>query len=152
MESTLSFVKTLQDDVKSAMKLKDKLRLSTLRMLISDLKLLEKKNQSSLSKDQELSLLTQHVKRRRESINAFEEGGRKDLADKEREELLILSAYLPEQLSPEAVKEMVQKIISETGASNMKDMGRVMGKLMPQIKGKFPGKEVKPIVENLLQE
>jgi len=147
----LSFVKTLQDDIKSAMKSKNRLRLSTLRMLVSDLKLMEKNSSSPLTHDQELSLLTRHVKRRRESITAFESGGRKDLADKERDELSILEAYLPEQLSPEAVRELVKKIIEETGAESMKDMGRIMGKLMPQIKGKFPGKEVKPIVESLLQ-
>ena len=147
----MSFVKTLQDDIKSAMKSKNRLRLSTLRMLVSDLKLMEKNSSSPLTHDQELSLLTRHVKRRRESITAFESGGRKDLADKERDELSILEAYLPEQLSPEAVRELVKKIIEETGAESMKDMGRIMGKLMPQIKGKFPGKEVKPIVESLLQ-
>jgi uncharacterized protein YqeY len=146
----MSLAQQLSQDVKTAMKARDKTRLSVVRMLLAELQKAEISKRDSLSAEEELSAVTRMAKQRRESIVAFEDAGRTELAEQEKAELKILQTYLPEQLSKEEVIEMVKKIIGEVGASSKSDMGKVMGKLMPQLKGKFPGKEVRPIVDALL--
>lgn len=140
----------LQDDLKKAMKEKDKLRVSTLRMLISEMKNSQLAERGDLSEEKELSILTSYAKKRRESIKGFEQGGRDDLAENERLELEIVMAYLPEQIGEDEIRAEVVKIIAETGANGPQDMGKVMGPLMAKFKGRADGGVVKTIaVEQL---
>ena len=146
----MSLTEQLKNDMKTAMKARDKIRLSVVRMLRAELQKAELAKKEDLSAEEELTVITRMAKQRRESIVAFEAGGRTELADKEKAELKVLEAYLPEQMSRDEVVELTKKIITEVGAAAKSDMGKVMGKLMPQLKGKFPGKEVRPIVDELL--
>jgi len=135
----------LKEDLKTAMKDKDKLRVSTLRMLLSEMKNTQLAERGELSEEKELSVLTSYAKKRRESIKGYEQGGRDDLAESERKELEIVMAYLPEQMGEDEIRAEVIKIIGETGASGPKDMGKVMGQMMARFKGKADGNAVKAI-------
>ena len=97
-----------------------------------------------------MSVVQKEAKQRRDSIEEFTKAGRQELADKEQKELEILQKYLPEQLSEEEIKKLVDEAISQTGASNISDMGKVMGALMPKIKGKADGSLVSKIVKESL--
>ncbi len=141
----------LQDDLKTAMKKKDKVRVSTMRMLISEMKNVQLAERGELSEEKELSIITSYAKKRRESIKAFEQGGRDDLAANERIELEIVMAYLPEQMGEDEIRAEVEKIIAETGASGPQDMGRVMGPLMAKFKGRADGGVVKTIAMESLR-
>jgi len=141
----------LQDDLKTAMKEKDKVRVSTMRMLISEMKNAQLAERGELNEEKELSIITSYAKKRRESIKAFEQGGRDDLAAKERIELEIVMAYLPEQIGEDEIRAEVEKIIAETGASGPQDMGRVMGPLMAKFKGRADGGVVKTIAMESLR-
>ena len=137
--------------MKIAMKAKDTVRLGVVRMLRAECQKAEIAKKGDLTPEDELTLLSRQAKQRRESIDAFRDAGRTELADKEEAELQILESYLPKQMSKEEVIELTKAIIAETQATQKSDMGKVMGKLMPQLKGKFPGKEVRPIVDSLLE-
>lgn len=89
-------------------------------------------------------------KQREESIVAFDNANRQDLSVTERAQLAVILEYLPKQLSPDEVKAIIAQVVAEVGATSRKDMGKVMGKLMPHVKGKFPGDQVKPLVESVL--
>ena len=141
----------LQEDLKAAMKEKDKLRVSTLRMLISEMKNEQLRERGELSEEKELSVLTSYAKKRRESIKGFEKGGREDLAENERIELEIVMAYLPEQISEDEIRAEVVKIIADSGASGPQDMGKVMGPLMAKFKGRADGGVVKTVAMELLR-
>lgn len=145
----MSLLDTLTADMKAAMKARDKDRLQTIRMLISGVKntLIDK---PELTEDDEVSYLSTEAKKRRQSIEAYVDAGREDLAETERQELKIIEEYLPQQLSDDEVGEIVKAAIAETGASAPSDLGRVMGKVMPQIKGRYDGAKVRPLVQNLL--
>lgn len=140
----------LTNDLKTALKAREKLRLGTVRMLLSDLRNEEIKKNSSLTEQEEISFLSTQAKRRRESIDAFEKGDRPDLAEKEQAELVVIMSYLPEQLTADEVKEILRDIINTVKATSKKDLGRVMGAAMPRIKGRFSGKEVRVFAEELL--
>ena len=141
----------LQDDLKTAMKEKDKLRVSTMRMLISEMKNAQLAERGELSEEKELSIITSYAKKRRESIKGYEQGGRDDLAANERIELEIVMAYLPEQMGEDEIRAGVEKIIAETGASGPQDMGKVMGPLMARFKGRADGGVVKTIAMEALR-
>lgn len=141
----------LMADMKEAMRAREQVRLDTIRMLISALKNEEIALKRGLEEQEEIALLSTQAKRRRESITAFEEGGREEMAAQERAELAVIEMYLPQQLSEEEVREMVAAVIGEVGASGPSDMGRVMGAVMPRLKGRFPGADVRPIVQSLLK-
>ena len=141
----------LQEDLKTAMKEKDKLRVSTLRMLISELKNAQLDAREELSEEMELSVLTSYAKKRRESIKGYEQGGRDDLAGNEREELELVMAYLPEQMGEDEIRAEVDKLITDTGASGPKDMGKVMGQMMAKFKGRVDGGLVKTIAMEKLR-
>jgi len=145
----------LSDDLKTAMKARDQVRLDTLRALISEMRNLSiaqkgEGGSGELSEADEIGVLARARKQREESIVAFKNGNRQDLAATEEAQLAIILEYLPKQLTPDEVKAIVLKVIAEVGATSKKDVGKVMGKLMPQVKGRFPGDQVKPIVEGLL--
>ena len=136
--------------MKTAMKAKDSIRLGVVRMLRAEFQKAEISKKADLTPEEELTVLSRQAKQRRESITAFTDAGRTELAEKEQAELVVLESYLPKQMSKEEVIELTKAIIAETGATQKSDMGKVMGKLMPQLKGKFPGKDVRPIVDALL--
>ncbi len=126
----------ITEDMKSAMRASDKERLSTIRMVQAAIKQREVDERIALDDAQVLAVLEKMVKQRRESIAAFEQGGRADLADKEKAEIAVLSAYLPEQLSEAEVDALIRAAIAETGAASMKDMGKVMGAVKAKAAGR----------------
>lgn len=145
----MSLLDTLTADMKAAMKARDKERLQTIRMLISGVKnvLIDK---PSFSESDEVDYLSTEAKKRRQSIEAYEQAGREDLAEVERAELVVIEQYLPQQLGEDEVRTIVAEAIASTGASGASDLGKVMGAIMPQIKGRFDGAKVRPIVQDLL--
>ena len=150
---------TLKDQIgeaiKAAMKSKDKVRLETVRSikkLILEKEVEARGNTGSgdLTPAQELELLAQLAKQRRDSVDQYRRAGRDDLADQEAAELAIIEEYLPEQLSEEAVKTIVLEIIAAVGATSPKDMGKVMGAAMQRLKGQADGKLVQDLVKQSL--
>ena len=146
----MSLSEKLIQDMKAAMKSKDSVRVGVIRMVRAELQKAEISQKSELKPDDELAVLSRQAKQRRESIDAYEEAGRTELAEKEKAELAVLETYLPKQMTRDEVITIAQELITNSGASNKSDMGKVMGQLMPKLKGRFPGKDVKPIVESLL--
>lgn len=146
----MAVLDTLTADMKTAMRARDKERLSTIRLLISELKNEKIRKRSDLTESEEIDVLAREAKRRAESVEAYEKGGRQDLSEKEQAELVIIKEYLPQQLTPDEVLDMLKATIAEVGASSMSDMGKVMGKVMPKLRGRFPGKEVRPLLQTLL--
>lgn len=145
----------LNDDLKVAMKARDQVRLDTLRAILSELKNMAiaqrgEGGTGDLAEADELAVLSRARKQREESITAFRNGAREDLAKNEEAQLAVILEYLPKQLGLDEVKAIVQDVIAQVGATSKKDMGKVMGKLMPLLKGRFPGDQVKPVVEGLL--
>ena len=132
----------IQEDMKAAMLSKNESVLSTIRMLKSAIQYFEIQKGGAgyeASDEDVIEVVGREIKKRKESIELYEKGNRQELADKEKQELDTLQAYLPEQLSEEEVKKMINDAISHTNASGMQDMGKVMGILSPQIKGKADG-------------
>ncbi len=123
-------------DMKTAMKAGEKDRLKVVRLIRAAIKQVEVDNRQDLDDAGVLAVLTKMVKQRRDSVEQFEKGNRQDLADIERAEIAVLEAYLPAQLSTEELGQMVDEVIAATGASSMRDMGKVMG----QIKAKAAGR------------
>jgi uncharacterized protein YqeY len=122
--------------MKAAMRAKDSARLSTVRLILSAIKQREVDERIQLTDADVLSVLEKMIKQRRESIAQFEKAARADLADKEKAEIEVLSAYLPQQMSDAEVEKAVAAAIAEAGASSMKDMGKVMALLKPRLAGK----------------
>ncbi|QQE73086.1 GatB/YqeY domain-containing protein [Brevibacillus composti] len=146
----MSVMERLNQDIKQAMKDKAALKLSVIRMVKAAFKNEEINKGRQLSEDEELTILTRELKQRRESLHEFEKAGRDDLAEKTREEIEVLTAYLPEQLSEDEVRVIVREAIVSTGASSKKEMGKVMGAIMPKVKGKADGTIVQKIVSEEL--
>ena len=147
----------IKQELNQAVKEGNEVVRSTLRMLLAVVINKEKKKSYKASKDVKLTdeevndIISSEAKKRRDSISEFEKGDRQDLADKEKKELEVLQKYLPEQLSEDEVKVLVGEVIKETGVSDIKDMGKVMGALMPKVKGKADGNLVSKVVKDLLQ-
>lgn len=148
----MSLLERLTADMKAAMKAREAERLTTIRMLMSALKNQQIELRRDLTSDEELSFLATEAKKRRESIEAYDAAGATDRADGERAELAIIEGYLPEALSPDEVREILRELIASTGASSRRDAGRVMGPAMKKLVGRFPGKDVKPLLDELLPE
>jgi len=140
----------LIEEMKTAAKAKDKLRLSTIRMVRSEIKNREIALRHELSDDEILKLLGTMVKQRKDSINQFKKGGREDLVAKEEQELEILNVYLPEPMDALEIENIVKTVIAETGAAGKKDMGKVMQAVMALAAGRADGKEVNRMVSSLL--
>lgn len=143
----------IQEDLKQAMLDREEEKLSTIRMLKSALQYFEiQKGGAGYSATDEdvIDVVGREIKKRRESIELFEKGGRQELADKEKKELIVLQTYLPEQLSEEEVKELISKAIESTGATTMQDMGKVMGALSEKTKGKADAQMVSSLVKERL--
>jgi uncharacterized protein len=148
----MSLKETLQADYRQAMKDGDKLKVSTIRMALASVKNEEIAKRAELSEEEMLTVLAREARKRKESIEEFGKGGRQDLVEKEERELAIIETYMPEQLSEEEVSDMIDKVIGEVGATSAGDLGKVMGKLMPQLKGKADGKKVNQLVRERLQQ
>lgn len=150
----MSLKEQIGEDIKTAMKAKDKIRLQTVRSIKKAI--LEKevelrpKGQDSLTPEQEIELLSQQAKQRRDSIEQYQNAGRDDLADKESQELSIIETYLPKQASDEEIETIIDDIIAASGASTLKDLGKVMGPAMKQLKGKADGKKIQALVKSKL--
>ncbi len=144
----------IAEDIKSAMKARDKIRLETVRSIKKAI--LEKevalrpKGQDSLTAEQEIELLAQQAKQRRDSIDQYQKAGREDLAEKEQQELAIIETYLPKQLDDAELEQILAQIIKYVGESSPKDLGKVMGTAMKQLKGKADGKKIQEIVKSKL--
>ena len=147
----MPLMEQLTADMKDAMKQGEKERLSVIRLVRGAIRQAEIDGKKTLSDDEIIDVLTKEVKMRRDSIEEFERGGRTDLVDKTKSEIAILIPYLPEQLSVDEVKKIVENAVAEVGATTAKDMGKVMGILMPRVKGRTDGKLVNEIVRSLLK-
>lgn len=143
----------LVEDMKGAMKAREggKLRLSVIRMARAAIKNAEIDKRHELSDPEVIEVLAKEVKQRRDSIPEFEKAGRPDFVQNLNEEIAILMDYLPTQMSEAEVREVASRVIQEVGATDAKDLGKVMGKVMPLTKGKADGKLVNQIVRELLQ-
>ena len=157
----------IQEDLKGAFKEKRELETLVLRQLSASFLNKEKEKRFKLSKEEPeadlekegqlteeeaTEVVSSEAKKRKESISEFEKGGRRDLAEKEKKELAILGKYLPEQMSEEELKKLVREAIERVGASDQKDMGKVMAELMPKVKGKAEGSLVSKTVKDFLSD
>ena len=148
----MSLLETLNADMKQAMKDKNKEALSVIRMVKSTVMNEQISLGHDLTPEEELTVLSREVKQRQDSLAEFEKGGREDLAAGIRSELTILAKYLPAQLTEEEIVAIVAVAIEQTGATGPKDMGKVMGVVTPQIKGKADGKVVADLVKATLAQ
>jgi hypothetical protein len=147
----LSLLERLNNDMKQAMKNKEKDRLTTIRMIKASLQNEAiKLGKQELSEDEELTVLSREVKQRKDSLQEFEKAGREDLVEKIQTELKHVEIYMPQQLSEDEVAEIVKAAIAETAAASKADMGRVMAVLMPKVKGKADGSLVNKLVQQHL--
>ncbi|MBM7584728.1 uncharacterized protein YqeY [Bacillus pakistanensis] len=147
----MSLLDRLNNDMKQAMKNKEKAKLSVIRMVKAALQNEAiKLGKQELTEDEELTVLSREVKQRKDSLQEFTDAGREDLADKIRTELTYVDIYMPKQLSEEEVSAIVQETIAEVGASSKADMGKVMGAIMPKVKGKADGALVNKLVQHHL--
>jgi hypothetical protein len=138
------------DDVKRAMKAKEKARLGTLRLITAAIKQREVDERTELDDTQVLAILEKMIKQRRDSIEQYEKAGRQELADQEKSEIDIIEGYMPAGLSDEEIATMIESAISEIGASGMQDMGKVMGVLKPQMQGRADMGKVSGLVKQKL--
>ena len=163
----MGLIEKINQDFKEAFKAKNESQLSTLRMLVAAIKNKEVEKRTRLSKSEpveklvELSqlkeeeiieVISSEIKRRRDASEQYRKGARPELAEKEENEIKTLSIYMPEQLGEEELIKIVKEAIKETGVSSPKDMGRLMGALMPKVKGKADGNLVSRIVKEQLGE
>ncbi|MDF2945657.1 MAG: hypothetical protein K0S51_336 [Bacillales bacterium] len=147
----MSLLDRLNSDMKDAMRNKDKEKLSVIRMVKASIqndaiKLMKQE----LTEDEQLTVLTRELKQRKDSLQEFEKAGRDDLVEKLKTEISILHAYLPEQLSEEELVTIIKQTISDVNASSKADMGKVMGAVLPKVKGKADGGLVSKLVQQLL--
>lgn len=140
----------LHDDTTAAMRSGDSLRRDVLRMVQNAVYNIEKAKKVTLSEDELLGVVTNQVKTRRESVDAFRKGGREDLASKEEAEIAILAGYLPQQLSDDELRALVDEAVAATGATSARDLGKVMGWLSPKIRGRADGKAASGLVAQAL--
>ncbi|MGD1899368.1 MAG: GatB/YqeY domain-containing protein [Phormidesmis sp.] len=147
----MSLKNRISDEIKTAMKAKDKLRLETVRgikkVIIEKESTIRADGREELTEEEELAIVMQLAKQRRDSIKQFTDAGRQELADKEAKELAILEEYLPAQLSDADIESAVDEAIAKTGATSMRDMGKVMGPVMAKLKGQADGSKVQSIVK-----
>ena len=136
----------LQQDMQAAIRERDELRRDTLRMVVSAAYNVSKQTGRDLTDEEVITVLSREVKTRKESVEAFTAGGRADAAAKEQAEIEIISAYLPEQIDPAELAQIVAAAVAESGATSVKDMGKVMAVLMPKVKGRADGKLVSSLV------
>lgn len=149
----MSIKDLLTEDMKQAMKDKEsgKLRLSVIRMARANIKNIEIDEKRELNDDEVLAVLMKEVKMRQDSAEEFAKAGREELVEQAKQEIAILRKYLPEQLSDEELRAVVEEAVAETGAVGPKDMGKVMAAVMPKTKGRADGKRINAMVLELLK-
>lgn len=141
----------LNDDLKDAMRQRDAKRRNTLRLLLSAIRYEEIARKGDLDDDAVTQTLSKQAQQRRDSIEAYAKGDRPDLVAQEQAELDIIRAYLPEPMSEDEVGAIVQAAIADAGATGPQDMGKVMGRIMPQVRGRADGKQVSAMVQERLR-
>jgi hypothetical protein len=147
----MSLLDTIQSDMYAAMKSGDKHKTGTLRVALSKLKDKKIEKREDLSDVEALKIIQNLVKQRKEAADIYKENGRNDLMENENAELEILNAYLPKMMSEDDLRVLVKKVVEETGASGLSDIGKVMPEVMKQSAGKADGKMAQSIVRELLQ-
>ena len=149
----MSIKDLLTEDMKQAMKDKEsgKLRLSVIRMARANIKNIEIDEKRELNDDEVLAVLVKEVKMRQDSLEEFAKAGREELVEQAKQGIAILRKYLPEQLSDEELRALVEEAVAETGAAGPKDMGKVMAALMPKTRGRADGKRINTMVRELLK-
>lgn len=136
----------LNEDMKNAMKKKDKSKLSVIRMIRSEIKNQEISKGEELNKEELEELLFKELKKRKDSLKEYEASGRADLIEGLKEEIKILEEYLPEMMSEEELKKIIKEVIDKTGVNSKNEIGKVMKEIMPKVKGKADGKKVNQLV------
>jgi uncharacterized protein YqeY len=142
----VSLQERVQTDIAAAMRAGDSLRRDVLRMVASAAYNVEKREGRPLTDDEYLAVLSREVKSRRESVEAFRTGGREDLAVREEAEIAVITEYLPAALSEDEIRALIDEAIATTGATSPRDMGKVMGWLVPRTRGRADGKRVSELV------
>ena len=140
----------IEDELKAAMRAREKERTDTLRMTLASLRSAEKELQRPLKEDEELQVLQRERKQRTEAAEAFREGDRPNQADKEERELAVIEEFMPEPMSEDDVERIIDDAIAETGATSLRDLGRVMADVMPQVAGRADGSTVSQLVREKL--
>ena len=148
MESAIK--QKLNDDLKHARKDRDKLRCSTIRLLVAAIQNAEIAKRAPLEETELLGIIAKEARQHKESIDAFKQGNRQDLVAHEEAGLAILNEYLPEQISREEIIAAARQVINEVGAQGLQDKGKVMSQLIPRLKGKADGREINAVVTELL--
>ncbi len=141
----------LNNDLKQAMRDKDKEKLSVIRMMKASIQYESLKTGKPLSEDEEIIILSRELKQRKDSLQEFEKAGRTDLIDKVKSEIAIVESYRPKQLTEEELLAIVKETIAEVGASSKKEMGKVMAAIMPKVKGKAEGAIINQLVSRNLE-
>lgn len=152
MNLTMALNEQITEDMKSAMRSGEKLKLETLRSLRAHfIELSKRGDKKEITPEDELAVLMTAVKKRKEAIEMYRQGGREELAQQEEKELEIINLYLPKQVTPEEAEQVVVRLIAQTGASSAKDFGKVMPLAMKELKGKIDGKVVQELVKAKLE-
>jgi len=146
----MSLIARLESELKEAMVARDAERRNTLRLILASLRSAEKELQRPLHDDEELQVLQRERKRRTEAAEAFRAGGREEQADTEERELAVLEEFMPEPLPEDELEEIIDDVIAEVGATSMRDIGRVMADVMPQVAGRADGSAVSQLVREKL--
>jgi len=147
----MTFLEKLNSDLKEAMKARDEVRMNCIRQVKATVMNREVAKKKTLSDDEVMEVIASLAKAHVESIDSFKKGNRPDLVGKEEAELAILKAYMPEQLSDEELRIIVEAAVKESGASAIKETGKVMGLIMPKVKGKADGGRINAIVREFLK-
>ncbi len=147
----MSLKETLLQDMKTAMKEKDTIRKNTVQLIRSGVLQIEKDKQIELDDEGVLDVIAKELKKRRDSLPDFEKSGRADLIENLNKEIEVLLGYLPKQLTEDEIKEIVASAVAESGATTMKDMGKVMALVTPKVKGRADNKIVSGFVKELLK-
>ncbi|MDG1073710.1 MAG: GatB/YqeY domain-containing protein [Methylophilaceae bacterium] len=140
----------ITEDMKTAMRAKDSTRLGTIRLLQAAVKQREVDERIELNDDDVISVIEKMLKQRRDSITAYESANRTDLADVEKAEVLVLQTYLPQQLTEDEVVGLLEKVVADTGATDMKDMGKVMAAIKPLVAGKADMGRISGLIKSRL--
>ncbi len=146
----MSLKDEINKEMKAAMKSRDKDRLKTIRLILSEIKRVEVDERIAVDDQRTLSILAKMIKQRRDSIAQYDSAGRTELSKIETDEITVINEFLPEALTDDEINNLIEKAISETGAESMKDMGRVMGIIRPQIQGRADAGEVSKRVKEAL--
>jgi hypothetical protein len=146
----MSVIERIEGDLKEAMRARDRDRTDTLRLTLASLRSAEKELARPLKEDEELQVLQRERKRRTEAAEAFREGGRAEQADKEERELEVIQEFMPEPISEDELERIIDDAIAETGATSLRDLGRVMADVMPQVAGRADGSTVSQLVREKL--